>query len=179
MDAKLTPVEREFLATYLSSGRDRMFNVIEGFTEAQWSFKPDSETWSAAECCEHVVLVERAVLIRVRRTPEVTELPDVAGKEGALLGKKVASGKLSAPEAVQPKWRWHDGGEWRRAFEVARGARLDYAANSEDSLHLKGMPHLAFGMLDGYQWLVFLGSHCERHLRQIEAVRTCPGFPIA
>jgi hypothetical protein len=179
MDAQLTAVEREFLATYLSSGRDRMLNAIAGLTEAQWSFKPDGQTWSAGECCEHVVLVERAVLIRVRRTRELAELPDVAGKEEALLGKKVSSVKLSAPEAAQPKGQWQDRGEWIRAFEAARGATLDYAAKSTDSLHLKAMPHVAFGMLDGYQWLVFLGSHCERHLRQIEAVTTCPGFPMA
>jgi hypothetical protein len=92
MDAKLTTVEREFLATYLSSGRDRIMNVIESFTEAQWSFKPDAETWSAAECCEHLVLVERAVLIRIRRTPELAELPDVAGKAEALLGERFPQG---------------------------------------------------------------------------------------
>ena len=33
---------------------------------AQWSWKPDAATWSIAEVAEHLVLVERGILFRLR-----------------------------------------------------------------------------------------------------------------
>jgi len=31
--------------------------------------------------------------------------------------------------------------------------------------------------MECYQWLLFLGLHCERHVRQLEEVKADPGFP--
>ena len=35
----------------------------------------------------------------------------------------------------------------------------------------------AFGTLDGYQWLLLLSTHSERHTAQIEEVKADPNFP--
>ena len=35
-------------------------------------------------------------------------------------------------------------------------------------------PHPAFGPLNLYEWLILLGIHKDRHLRQIEAVLSRP-----
>jgi hypothetical protein len=33
------------------------------------------------------------------------------------------------------------------------------------------------GMLDGYEWLLFIGAHSERHTKQILEVKANPDFP--
>ena len=35
------------------------------------------------------------------------------------------------------------------------------------------------GPLDGYQWLVFIAAHTERHLAQLREVKADPKFPKA
>jgi hypothetical protein len=47
--------------------------------------------------------------------------------------------------------------ELRPRLEQVDGAALQY-------------PHPAFGALNLYQWVAFIGAHEERHLRQIEAI---------
>jgi hypothetical protein len=178
MDKALTQEEREFVVGHLSASRDRMLAAIDSLTQAQWNFKPDADTWSVAECCEHVVLLERMLLQRVQEAPELAELPDVAGKERIIL-KRVAAvrQKVTAPEFARPQGRWAGGDELKGAFASARQASIEFAAGSRDPLHWKVAPHFALGLLDGYQWLIFMGSHCERHVRQVEAVKALPDFP--
>ncbi|MEO8131703.1 MAG: hypothetical protein ABI822_31705, partial [Bryobacteraceae bacterium] len=56
-------------------------------------------------------------------------------------------------------------------------ASIDLTTGPDYPLRWKIVPHFALGALDGYQWLVFLGAHCDRHVRQLEAVKALPGFP--
>jgi hypothetical protein len=37
-------------------------------------------------------------------------------------------------------------------------------------LNATGYPHPAFGPLNLYEWLAFIGIHEARHLRQVEAL---------
>ena len=38
-------------------------------------------------------------------------------------------------------------------------------------------PHVTLGVLDGYQWILFLAVHLERHVEQIQEIKVTPGFP--
>ena len=180
MDKALTQEERDFVVEHLSASRDRMLVAIDSLTLAQWNFKPDADTWSVAECCEHVVLLESMILQSVREAPELAELPDVAGKEQIIL-KRVAEvrRKATAPEFARPQGRWAGGDDLKAAFARARQVSIDFSAECQDPLRWKVAPHFSLGLLDGYQWLIFLGSHCERHVRQLEAVKARPDFPRA
>ena len=178
LDRALTQEEREFVVAHLSTNRERMLAAIDSLTQAQWNFKPDADTWSVAECCEHVVLVECMILQSVQEAPELAELPDVAGKEQIILQRvPSAKRKVTAPEFARPNGRWAGGDDLTGAFASARRASIEFAAGSRDPLRWKVAPHFILGLLDGYQWLIFLGSHCERHIRQVEAVKARPDFP--
>jgi hypothetical protein len=39
------------------------------------------------------------------------------------------------------------------------------------------LAHRAAGLLDGYQWILLMAGHTERHVLQIEEVKRQPGFP--
>ena len=78
--------------------------------------------------------------------------------------------KLEAPERIRPtglpltdsRARL---GESRRALHALR-PRVERA----DGRSLR-FPHPAWGPLDLYQWLLFVGAHEDRHLAQIEALK--------
>jgi hypothetical protein len=63
------------------------------------------------------------------------------------------------------------------AFEASRARTLDYARNGQVDLRGHAAPHPALGVIDGYQWLLFLSAHCSRHTAQILEVKAAPGFP--
>ncbi|MGH9901771.1 MAG: DinB family protein, partial [Pyrinomonadaceae bacterium] len=85
--------------------------------------------------------------------------------------------KYTSPEVVRP------GGGVSVADSLAR-MRQTRAALSElrprlerADLSAARYPHPAFGPLDLYQWLAFIGLHEARHLGQIEALTNSPSYP--
>jgi hypothetical protein len=58
-----------------------------------------------------------------------------------------------------------------------RGATLEYVRQATDNLHHHFAPLGALGDLDGYQWLLLLASHTERHVAQMDEVKAHPGYP--
>ena len=45
------------------------------------------------------------------------------------------------------------------------------------SLRAHFFPHIAFGDLDCYQWLLLVGQHSLRHALQIEEIKASAGYP--
>ncbi len=83
--------------------------------------------------------------------------------------------KVKGPPASMPK-----GGEpeaMLARFVENRERVIVYAATTSDPLRTRLFPHMVFGPLDGFQWLIFLGAHSERHRRQLEEVKTSAGYP--
>jgi len=54
---------------------------------------------------------------------------------------------------------------------------MDYIRTTNDDLCDHFYTHPAFGVLDGYQWLLLLSSHSARHTEQIEEVKADRNFP--
>jgi hypothetical protein len=62
-------------------------------------------------------------------------------------------------------------------FNATRKHTREFVAASNDDLRSRSFRHFQFGLLDCYQWLVCIGSHCDRHRVQIEKVKASAGFP--
>jgi hypothetical protein len=68
-------------------------------------------------------------------------------------------------------------------FQRARGAIIDYVATTADDLrgHFGATRHPgyypAFDVHDGYQWLLRMSAHAERHTAQIHEVKDSAGYP--
>ena len=76
-----------------------------------------------------------------------------------------------------PSGRWADFDELLRQFEAARQRTMGFAEATEADLRAYAFPHPFLGPLDCYQWLLFLATHCERHVGQMEEVKSDPAFP--
>jgi hypothetical protein len=165
---------------HIDRTRARLLSAVEGLSEEQQRFTPAADRWSAAELVEHLSIVEGNV---------VTLL-------GKLLGKAEESGggavrdaeafdpvsieefversrdvKFEAPERIRPT------GALPVADSLARLAESRAALHAlrprverADGRALR-FPHPAWGPLDLYQWLLFVGAHEDRHLAQLEALK--------
>jgi hypothetical protein len=177
----MTPAEKQFLLDQLHANRERVRSVVAGLSEAQWNFRETPERWSAAECLEHLAIVEQRVLGRVRQ--KLTEPPEpekrelTAGKDELISAMIPARARRAvAPEPARPTGS-AEPGELLPRFCDARESTIDFARSADGSLRDHVFAHMALGEIDCYQWLLFLSQHGERHARQIEEVRSCADFP--
>jgi hypothetical protein len=104
------------------------------------------------------------------------QLALVAGKEDMIVKAVPArESKVKGPPRAMPKGC--EPGVALAQFVEARERLIVYAATTGDPLRTRLFPHIVFGPLDGFQWLILLAAHSERHRRQLEEVKTSAGYP--
>jgi DinB superfamily len=163
---------------HLSTTRDVLVELVAGLLPSQWNFRPTAESWSIAENVEHLVLIESRVQAVIRNMENAPEAISTGGQieMDAIILREVPnrSTRLKAPEPVCPQGRW-SGEEALQCFFAGREQTIKLLA--APLLRGRVRPHPLFGSWDGYQWLLAVGSHTERHTGQIREVRAHPMFP--
>jgi|SRR5579872_42702 len=179
----LTPEEREFALKQYETTRDNFLKSISGLSQKQWTFKPAPDRWSVAEVAEHITVSESTIMGLIQKqvmtsAADPTRRADEKGKDEMILQRMPdRSHKAQAPEMLRPTGRWATEADLVKAFEDSRKANMDYIRTTNDDLRDHFYTHPAFGLLDGYQWLLLLSSHSARHTEQIEEVKADPNFP--
>jgi hypothetical protein len=160
-----------------------LLQSIAGLSEKQGRFKPAPDRWSVAEVSEHIAVSESTIFgmvqSKVMTSPaDPSKRAEVAGKDEIILTKVPdRSHKAQAPEILKPTNRWATREELTKAFEDNRKATMDYVRTTNDDLRDHFGPHPLLGPLDGYQWILLISAHSERHTKQIEEVKADPNFP--
>ena len=178
----MTSEERQRALDYLEQTKTAILSETAGFTEDQWRFKPSPEQWSPAECVEHITIVEQSLLRTLQRlgaSPPANEndLASTRGKD-EIIPKRVGArrGRAQAPDRAQPTNRWPDPAILIATFIATRDETILYARSTDHPLRSICHPHMALGPLDGFQWLLFVAAHSERHLHQLLEGKASPGF---
>lgn len=179
----LTPEEREFALKQYETTRDNFLKSISGLSQKQWTFKPAPDRWSVAEVAEHITVSESTIMGLIQKQlmtspADAAKRTEVKGKDQMILQRMPdRSHKAQAPEILRPTGRFATEADLVKAFEDSRKANIDYIRTTNDDLRDHFYTHPAFGVLDGYQWLLLLSSHSARHTEQIEEVKADPNFP--
>jgi hypothetical protein len=177
---QLTKAEEEKALQYLESTKKAVLEAAKGLTPAQMNFKPAPDRWSVAECLEHIASAED--YLRDLITEKVMKSPDVPGRdvsaidEGIMKGVPDRSTKRQAPEALKPvnKYGSPEGSE--KHFVESRATTESLLKNTPD-LRQHAMAGPAGPAMDGYEWIILIAAHSERHTKQIEEVKADPNFP--
>jgi uncharacterized damage-inducible protein DinB len=167
----------------LSRTRELLIGEISGLRPDQWTFRPGEETWSIAECADHIVTIERRVFSMVSKhmqsaTPDPHRAAEVQKKTLWIL-QAVPSRqeRVKVPAGIENHTNSATPEEFLEVFEPRRAAVLKYVAESQDPMHDRVAPHMIFKDLDGCQWLLMISLHSERHAAQIAEVKAHPSFP--
>lgn len=174
--------DRDLLLHRLAESRERLVQAVDGLSGEQRSFRPAEDRWSAADCIEHITVVEDNTLKTIQKTLQAPPGPDhqaeTRGKDQLILDRVPGRAtRVKGPPQVMPSGRWPHFEDLLRQFEAARERTLRFAAVTQADLRSQAFPHPFLGPMDCYQWLLFLAAHCERHTRQLEEVKSDPGFP--
>ena len=157
--------------------RARLFGAVEELTDEQSGFRPSPEKWTVAEIVEHLSITERRLARMLGMLVGQLEA-GAAREEGSAFApvsvaeyvERAGREKYTAPEEIRPT-----GAPLPDSLARLRDSRatiLDLRPRVErvDGTRAQ-FPHPAWGPLDLYQWLAFVGLHEQRHLSQIEALR--------
>lgn len=178
----LSNEERKFVIDLLEANSKKFLMDIETVSEEQWKFKSAAETWSVGEVSEHITLSEGLLVSIIHKTLEAPaddqKAKALEGKEKqVLIGLKDRSFKAQAPEVIKPTGKYPTKKELIEAFKEARKNTIEYVKTTNDPLKNHVTPHPAFGDLTTYQWLVLLAGHADRHVAQLEEVKSNSNFP--
>ena len=162
----------------IDAARAKLLRAVEGLDEQQRGFRPSPDKWSVAETVEHLSIVEGQVARLFEKLLMKAEAGGHARAEGSAFApvsiaeqfEQVRDKKLNAPEATRPA-----GLPLADAIEHLRASRDALRSMRPRLERLDGtsvtFPHPAFGPINIYQWLAFIGAHEQRHLAQIEALK--------
>ena len=177
----LTPEERDRALKYLETTRAGVLDATKGLSAVQWNFKPAPDRWSVAEVTEHIAAAEDFLMDmvneKVMKAPARTEAEDVkAIDEQVLKAVPDRTNKVQAPEPLRPTNRFGSAEGSLKHFQESRAKTIGFLKSTNDLReHAVDSP---FGKkLDGYEWVLFVAAHSERHTKQISEVKADPNFP--
>jgi hypothetical protein len=175
----ITQAERENAANCLAITRAEVINAVISFNAEQLDFKPGPQRWSIAETVQHLMIVDKLVLGMAANagSATTTEVSAWNGRDDELLSRvRDRSEKMQAPEIGIPSAGLPAVAAIAE-FEAGRNALILFIRNTQVPLRRHTIPHPIFGNLDCYQWILSLGAHAERHLKQIRETIDSPLFP--
>lgn len=179
--AGLTPEDRDKASKYLEATRAGVVEATKGLSPAQWNFKPAPDRWSVAEVTEHIAAAEDFLMgminEKVMKAPARTAADDVkAIDEQVLKAIPDRTNKVQAPEPLRPTNRYGSAEASLKHFQESRAKTIEFLKNTND-LRQHAVDSPLGKQLDGYEWLLFIGAHSERHTKQINEVKADPNFP--
>lgn len=177
----LTDAEREMAVTELTKTQNRLTNAIDGLSEKQLNFKPSQESWSVAECVEHLAISESmldGMLQGALKIPaDFAKRDSVQITDEKLMAILTSRAKkFKTKEAFEPSGKFGSHEETVNEFNTKREAHIEYLKVTKDDLR-NHYGQLPFGTIDGLQILLFMSGHTERHVAQIEEVIAYESFP--
>jgi uncharacterized damage-inducible protein DinB len=157
----------------------KLLSKFETLTEDQLNTRENGQGWSVAEIIEHLGITGGGITKVIEKflSEAETKGSKSDGKFNPPLSfiehaEKAKDKKFEAPERVRPQGAQ----DLSKSLTILRENQqklkeLQTRIEATD-LSNTAFPHPAFGNLNLYQWLVFIGLHEQRHLAQIDRILT-------
>ncbi len=177
---EVTQEEKGRALQYLESTKKNVLEATKGLSEAQWNFKPAPDRWSVAQVMEHIAAAED-LLLQTTKEKVMTGPAGEPGRdvkktdEAVLIMVPDRSHKAQAPEPLVPSNRFGSPESSVKHFIESRTQTEDFLKSTGGLRdHVMDSP---LGKLDGYEFVLFIAAHSERHTKQINEVKADPDFP--
>ena len=176
-----TEKDREFALKYLGETKDDYVKQLTGLSDAQLNFRSAEGRWTIAEIAEHITVVENSLFGLItgqimKSAPPKCEDVFRVGDTAIILAMTNRSQKFTAPEQVRPNGRWKTREDLLLNFDKARNQTIEFMKTNKADLRSTFMQN-PFGVMDSYQWFLFVTSHSERHLAQLKEVKGDAMYP--
>ncbi len=177
---ELYQAEKDKALQYLKSTKQDVLDATKGLSAAQWNFKPGPDRWSIAECMEHIAAAED--FIRDNIANGVMKAPAVPGRDVVAIDAAIIENvparknKVQAPEAIKPTNRFGSPEGSIKHFVESRAVTEEFLKTTPGLRdHAADSP--AGTKWDGYEFILLIAAHSERHTNQIKEVKADPNYP--
>jgi hypothetical protein len=180
-DSPLTKNERDYAIDQLTKSKNHLLGAVKGLSKEQLNFKPTPESWSIAECTEHLAISETAIYGMVEgalaQPSDPSKRSDVKMTDEQVVAMITdRSKKIKTTHDFEPSGKFGSYENSLKEFSSKRDSHIDYVKKTADDLRNR-YQQMPFATLDAYQVILFMAGHSERHTRQIEEVKADPNFP--
>ena len=181
-DDVLSKKERKFAAEQMKNTKAELQDAIKGLSAAQLTYKVSADKWSVQECVYHIAISEKTLWTMLETSMNAGPTPEKkkdlkVTDEQVIKMTEDRTNKVKTFSALEPQnTPYKSLDEAINDFKTTRAAHIKYIkATSEDLRnHFVQMP---FGLLDCYQLTLLISSHTDRHVQQLNEVKTAAGFP--
>jgi len=177
---EVTQAEKDRALQYLETTKKNVLEATKGLSEAQWNFKPAPDRWSVAQTMEHIAAAEDFIRDLVKEKVMMAPAGE-AGRdvkktdEGVLMMVPDRTTKAQAPEPLVPTNRFGSPDASIKHFVESRATTVNFLKTTTGLRdHVADSP---LGKLDGYEFVLLIAAHSERHTKQINEVKADPNFP--
>lgn len=178
---ELTKEERRAAVTEMKSSHDHLLIALRNLSEEQLNFKSNADSWSIAECVEHIAISEMTFSEMLQGLLETPANPanraEIKISDSELIAMIVdRSQKVKTQKPFEPTGKFGSHEATLEAFKTGRKANIEFAKTTDADLRNR-VQQFPFGTVDAYQVLLFTSAHTERHVRQIEEIVLHENFP--
>lgn len=152
--------------------RKRLLDEITSLSFEEVNKKPDSASWSVAQVCHHVSLAETSFAKAIRYGLKQDIAHDTESKPIYVLTDRTK--KVEAPDIVKPGSEPLDVNQIVGMLNDSRTLLLDILHGIADPevLLQRTVKHPLFGELPLNQWVEIVYLHEQRHIEQIQEIKT-------
>lgn len=172
----------------VEADRDALMEASRALTQTQLDFRINAESWSIGENLDHLALVEKSVarLLRMKvaearangRPADVAAPSQLASLDGFDITNNQR--KVKVPDArLSPRHGVTRAELFANLESSRRSLRESFQALADYDLSAHTFTHPILGDINLYQWILLVGLHERRHLKQIDAVLRDSRFPAA
>jgi len=157
--------------------RTKLKGIVANLSDEQVNALPEGEKWTVKEFVEHISIVDEGI-VRIsakllNASKENGKTADGAAKFSEAFIEKTTAGrhaKFEAPERVRPTGTKSIAESLAKMDETRQ--KLEELRSLFESVECSEakFPHPAFGDMTAHEWLLLLGGHEAKHIRQIEGV---------
>jgi uncharacterized damage-inducible protein DinB len=181
-NSTLSNQERKFAVSQLKDTRTDLLSTIKKLSAQQLDFKSSRDSWSIGECISHISLTEKKLWDKLELAMKQPANPEkrlelTFSDEDLLKTLEGRSANVIETECLQPDIeRKQQVGDALATFKSVRAAHLKYVKTTTEDLR-NHFIQLPIGWIDCYQAIIFMTSHSNRHISQINEILADPGFP--
>lgn len=163
---------------YLDTTRSDLGKAVADVAVTRREERPGPDRWSAAEVLGHLAIIERRIVkmvaarIAAARADGLGPELDTSSVLDSINRVRIIDRRkrVTAPEMVQPQATGDATSAWAALQQSRAGLREAVLAADGLALSEITQEHPVLGLINLYQWLIFVGSHEARHTAQIREI---------
>jgi hypothetical protein len=165
----------EEVISYMDRERATLRDAVERVPPELRDTQPGADRWSIAQVLQHLGIIERRVAIGMSkwigeaRQDAVGSETDTSSVMNSLPTDliKDRTTRRNAPDEVRPTGDIDAKTAWATLESTRESLRSAFLGGDGLALSAVIQPHPILGPINLYQWMLFVGSHEERHTAQI------------